>query len=65
MDYRERVQLWSEKLAADDPLRVELIRLSENDAELQERFIAVFALTRKMFILSSVVSSMPASNFLQ
>lgn len=40
MDYRERVQLWSEKLAADDPLRVELVGLSGNDAELQERFIA-------------------------
>ena len=41
MDYRERVQLWSEKLAADDPLRVELVGLSGNDAELQERFVNV------------------------
>ncbi len=31
MDYRERVQLWSEKLAADDPLRVELVGLSVNE----------------------------------
>ena len=40
MDYRERVRLWLENLAADDPLRAELVGLSGNEAELQERFIA-------------------------
>ncbi|MBQ1315134.1 MAG: phospho-sugar mutase, partial [Erysipelotrichaceae bacterium] len=38
MDYKERYQEWLDKLADDDPLKKLLMKISDNENEIKERF---------------------------
>ena len=38
MSYKERYTYWIEKLAADDPMRKELLDIADDEAEIKERF---------------------------